>query len=148
MDLRRDCRRVRPGLRAPAALACAGLIAFLAAAAPDAAAGAQWRPISPDLGTATALGGGRFWSSHDGGAHWAKVGENSLLGAVPVGQVVVDRRRPGRIYVLSYGVGGTVFRSDDGGATWVTHAAGQHDPVLAIGLAGSGSRYAGSRVRR
>jgi photosystem II stability/assembly factor-like uncharacterized protein len=129
MDLRRGCRRfrLRRGFRAPAALAGAVLISFLAAAAPGAAAGAQWTPISPDLGTATALafdprGSGTVYAaaadgqvlrSADRGASWARAGVIAAAGG-HIRSLVVSPGDPGLLYA---GAPGGFFRSTDGGAT-------------------------------
>ena len=157
MELRRGCRRfrLRRGFRAPAALACAVLISFLAAAAPGAAAGAQWTPISPDLGTATALafdprGSGTVYAaaadgqvlrSADRGASWARAGLIAAAGG-HIRSLAVSPGDPGLLYA---GAPGGLFRSADGGASWsVLAGAGPRVVQVAVAPSDPLTLYVGS----
>jgi hypothetical protein len=74
--------------------------------------------------------GERLWRSEDGGVTWAD--QDGGLPGVPLGAVVPDPGRPGRVIVAT---DAGVWRSDDGGAGWRPLGHGLPSvPVLALAL--------------
>jgi photosystem II stability/assembly factor-like uncharacterized protein len=123
--------------------------------------GATWTSVTPagwnDIADTLAvdplepqtvyLGGIGFYASHDGGTTWTAsmvVPDNPALG---VAQIVADTKRPATVYALT-GVEGQIlrliYRSDDGGATWMQHSL--EETVAAIGMGASGTLYAIGQV--
>lgn len=90
-----------------------------------------------------------LWSSADAGVSWARAGRIQAAGEHEPAAVLVDPLRPATVYVRVRTKG--VFRSDDGGKTWVWASAGL--PVgklssLAVDPAKSGVLYAGTHGGR
>ncbi len=71
--------------------------------------------------------GSGLYVTHDGGAHWSRVGGGLPTDSVGKTSVDIARSDPERVYTLMEGAGDPgLYRSDDGGATWslVTHSHG------------------------
>ena len=81
------------------------------------------------------VGGGRcgLWKTTDGGANWAAIGD-SLLPTMAIAAIGIDPSNPSQVYVATdntvYGFGGGVFRSVDGGVSWVMISGDQQAQVI------------------
>lgn len=83
-------------------------------------------PQDHDTVYAGVLGGGLFFSN-DGGDSW-----NSLpVNLISVRDIAISPSDPATIYAAGYGGLGGVFRSEDGGATWIWASSGL-DPQVPI----------------
>lgn len=108
--------------------------------------GQNWRPLGPPGGDVRSLGAdpsdpralylgtsdGHIFGSHDGGEHWELLGRVGSRQDSVVTAIVVDPGNSRTLYSSTWTLGpngGGVFRSDDGGRSW-----------LAIGLVGQSVR--------
>jgi photosystem II stability/assembly factor-like uncharacterized protein len=126
------------------------LIVFLLLAAMGARS-QVWRPLGPPGGDVRSLAAdpsrpariflgtadGHIFGSEDSGAHWTLLGRaSSRLDAV-ITAIVIDPRDGNVLFASSWArdaaIGGGVFRSADGGRTWIAAGlAGQAVRALAI----------------
>lgn len=133
------------------------LMVFLAFLLPFPLWGENWIFLGPDGGDARSLAydlgnpdhlllgtsTGTIFASTNGGATWSRFahlgeGDNYVLD-----HIVIDPRNPNILFVSAWNVedqeSGEIFRSRDGGATWVALPGVHQKSVRALGMAPSDS---------
>jgi photosystem II stability/assembly factor-like uncharacterized protein len=118
------CARVATG-------ALCALIAF----SESAARAGVWRSNGPSGGIVRALAvdpstpttayagsdGGGFFKTVDGGKTWKATGTDIFqIGSLDITGLVVDPKTTSRLYASANGASGFVFKSEDGGASWIS----------------------------
>ena len=129
-------------------------ISVLLSVRPAAAGPERWTPFGPAGGDAEAVvadptdptnlwiaAGGRVWKSADGGLSWRSA-SRGLVGQVAF--LALDPGRPQTLYAAMSSNRSGIFRSDDGGASWV-RTADHPEIVFVWSLAVSPAEAPGGR---
>jgi photosystem II stability/assembly factor-like uncharacterized protein len=118
---------------------------LLCAFAAPSANSQTWKPLGPDGGDARALAvnpsrpnlvylgttDGHIFGSEDSGRHWQLLGLAGPAHNAIVTAIIVDPRNPEILFVSTWtrekqGEGGGIYRSTDGGRTWIAFGLAGH----------------------
>lgn len=137
------------------ALSVFPLLGLLFAARPAAAGPGRWTPFGPAAGDASAVvvdpsdpatiwivSAGKVYKSLDGGVSW-RSSSAGLTGQI-VKFLAGDPERPETLYAATSSIRPGIFRSDDGGATWM-RLRGAPDFTFVWSLAVAPSETPGGR---
>src|SRR5258706_6780235 len=126
---------------------------------PCAAFAQQWQTVGPDGGDVRSMAAdphnssriflgtsaGRLYASSDGGRTWSRLAHLGAGTEMALDHVVIDPTDSNLIYAAAWNVqsphnDGDLFRSRDGGKTWVTLSGMRGKSIRALALAPSDAR--------